>query len=45
MSLLEKTRFEIDDETSGGSGYPIPGIPEPDRNFFAIPEPDRNRPS
>ena len=30
---------------SGGSGYPIPGIPEPDRNFFAIPKPDRNQPS
>ena len=31
--------------SSGGSGYPIPGMPEPDRNFFAIPEPDQNRPS
>ena len=28
--------------TSGGSGYPIPGIPEPDRNYFVIPESDRN---
>ena len=27
---------------SGGSGYPIPGIPEPDRNYFVIPELDRN---
>ena len=27
-----------------GSGYLIPGIPEPDQNYFAIPEPDRNRP-
>ena len=34
-----------------GSGYPIPGIPERDRNYFVIPEPvclgpepDRNRP-
>ena len=27
---------------SGGSGYPIPGIPEPDRNYFVIPEPDWN---
>ena len=26
-----------------GSGYPLPGRPEPDRNFFAIPEPDRNQ--
>ena len=30
------------DVDSGGSGYPIPGIPEPDRNYFVIPEPDRN---
>jgi hypothetical protein len=24
---------------SGGSGYLIPGIPEPDWNYFVIPEP------
>ena len=24
---------------SVGSGYPIPGIPEPDQKYFALPEP------
>ena len=38
--LMMAAKFII---TRLGSGYPLPGRPEPDRNFFAIPEPDRNQ--